>query len=132
MQETLCPTAFPGVLEDNACHSKSRLRPRPLSPHLAVYRRTMTMMMSIAHRLTGTALYFGTLLLTWWLIAAAEGPKSYRLFESCIGSPPGKFVLLCYPYAIFARPLPLASDPIAPRGPMPVNASRARETYRRG
>ena len=52
---------------------EARLRPRLLSPHLAIYRRTMTMMMSIAHRLTGTALYFGTLLLTWWLIAAVEG-----------------------------------------------------------
>jgi succinate dehydrogenase / fumarate reductase, cytochrome b subunit len=75
---------------------EARLRPRPLSPHLGIYRRTMTMMMSIVHRLTGTALYFGTLLLTWWLIAAAEGPKSYRLFESWIGSPVGKFVLVCY------------------------------------
>jgi succinate dehydrogenase / fumarate reductase cytochrome b subunit len=36
----------------------------------------MTMMMSIVHRLTGTSLYFGTLLLTWWLIAAAEGQTS--------------------------------------------------------
>ncbi len=58
---------------------EARLRPRPLSPHLEIYRRTMTMMMSIVHRLTGTALYFGTLLLTWWLIAAAEGqnPTNY-------------------------------------------------------
>jgi succinate dehydrogenase / fumarate reductase cytochrome b subunit len=45
---------------------EARLRPRPLSPHVAIYRRTMTMIMSIVHRLTGTALYFGTLLLTWW------------------------------------------------------------------
>jgi len=52
---------------------EAQLRPRPLSPHLAIYRRTMTMMMSIVHRLTGTALYFGMLLLTWWLIAAVEG-----------------------------------------------------------
>jgi len=57
----------------------------------------MTMMMSIVHRLTGTALYFGTLLLTWWLIAAA---KTYRLFESCTGSPAGKFVLICYTWAL--------------------------------
>jgi succinate dehydrogenase / fumarate reductase cytochrome b subunit len=39
---------------------ETRLRPRPLSPHLAIYRRTATMMMSIAHRLTGAALYSGT------------------------------------------------------------------------
>jgi succinate dehydrogenase / fumarate reductase cytochrome b subunit len=60
-----------------------------------------TMVMSIAHRMTGAALYFGTLLLTWgWLVAAAEGPKSYQVFETCIASPPGKFVLHCYSWAL--------------------------------
>ncbi len=54
----------------------ARLRPRPLSPHLAIYRLALTMMTSIAHRMTGAALYFGTLILTWWLIAVASGPKS--------------------------------------------------------
>ena len=63
-------------------------RLRPFSPHLAIYRRTMTMMMSIAHRTTGAALYFGTLLLTWWPISAAGGPKSYQAFETCITSLP--------------------------------------------
>lgn len=43
---------------------------RPLSPHLQIYRRTLTMALSIIHRATGIALYFGTLLLVWWLIAA--------------------------------------------------------------
>ena len=50
---------------------------RPLSPHLSIYRPMLTMMMSIAHRITGVALYFGTLLLAWWLIAAASGPNAY-------------------------------------------------------
>ena len=44
---------------------------RPLSPHLQIYRLTLTMAMSIAHRVSGAALYFGTLLLVWWLVAAA-------------------------------------------------------------
>ena len=35
---------------------------RPLSPHLQIYRPTLTMMMSIAHRITGVGLYVGTLL----------------------------------------------------------------------
>ena len=35
------------------------------------------MMMSIVHRITGAALYFGTLLLVWWLLAAAAGPNAY-------------------------------------------------------
>src|SRR5258708_36672886 len=55
---------------------------RPLSPHLQIYRLTLTMLMSIVHRITGVALYFGTLLLAWWLIAAASGPNASALFHS--------------------------------------------------
>ena len=50
---------------------------RPLSPHLSIYKPMLTMMMSIVHRITGGALFFGTLLLAWWLIAAASGPNAY-------------------------------------------------------
>ena len=45
---------------------------RPLSPHLQIYRPMLTMMMSIVHRITGAGLYFGILLLVWWLLAAAR------------------------------------------------------------
>ena len=48
---------------------------RPLSPHLGIYRPMLTMMMSITHRITGAALYAGTLLLAWWLLAAATDAK---------------------------------------------------------
>jgi len=44
-------------------------RERPLSPHLTVYRPPITMTMSIIHRITGGALYFGTLLVAVWLMA---------------------------------------------------------------
>ena len=44
---------------------------RPLSPHLQIYRPMLTMIMSITHRITGAALYLGTLLLAWLLIAAS-------------------------------------------------------------
>src|SRR6185503_315021 len=44
---------------------------RPLSPHLGIYRITITMLMSIVHRITGAALYFGTILLAAWLVSAA-------------------------------------------------------------
>jgi succinate dehydrogenase / fumarate reductase cytochrome b subunit len=50
---------------------------RPLSPHLFIYKPMLTMMMSIAHRITGAALYFGTLLVAWWLLAAASGPNAF-------------------------------------------------------
>ena len=49
---------------------------RPLSPHLFIYKPTLTMTMSIVHRITGASLYFGTLLVAWWLIAAASSPKA--------------------------------------------------------
>jgi hypothetical protein len=54
-------------------------RARPLSPHLQIYKPTLTMMMSIVHRITGSALYFGMLLLAWWQIAAASGPNANGL-----------------------------------------------------
>lgn len=80
--------------------SAPRLQSRPLSPHLQIYRRTMTMTMSIVHRITGAGLYAGTLLLAWWLIAAAMGPDAYSAFRSFIGSWPGKLVLLGYTWAL--------------------------------
>lgn len=77
-----------------------RLKRRPLAPHLRIYRLTMTMMVSILHRLTGIALYLGTLLLTWWLVAASWSPEAYATFRSFIGSPAGEIVLLGYVWAL--------------------------------
>jgi succinate dehydrogenase cytochrome b subunit len=50
---------------------------RPLSPHLQIYRPIPTMVMSILHRITGVGLYFATLLMVWWLAAAAAGPAYF-------------------------------------------------------
>jgi succinate dehydrogenase / fumarate reductase cytochrome b subunit len=68
-------------------------RARPLSPHLQIYRWPVTMATSIAHRLTGLALSAGTLLLAWWLIAAALGPETYHVFAACAANPLGQLVL---------------------------------------
>ena len=38
----------------------------------------LTMMMSIAHRITGVALYIGTLLLAWYLDRGRLGPQRLR------------------------------------------------------
>ncbi|MBI1204601.1 MAG: succinate dehydrogenase, cytochrome b556 subunit [Rhodopseudomonas sp.] len=75
-------------------------RSRPLSPHLQTYRLTLTMLMSIVHRITGSALYFGMLLLAWWLIAAAAGPNAYANFEWFVGSWIGRLVLFGYTWAL--------------------------------
>lgn len=73
---------------------------RPLSPHLQVYKLIPTMVMSIVHRITGGALYVGTLLVAWWLIAAASGQSSYDWANWVLGSLLGKLVLLGYTWAL--------------------------------
>ena len=75
-------------------------RPRPLSPHLSIYRRLNNMVMSILHRITGVALYFGTLLLAWWLIAAATGPAYFEFVNGLLSTLPGKLVLVGYTWAL--------------------------------
>jgi succinate dehydrogenase / fumarate reductase cytochrome b subunit len=60
----------------------------------------LTMVMSIVHRITGSALYFGMLLLAWWLIAVASGPNAYANFEWFMGSLIGRVVLFGYTWAL--------------------------------
>ena len=74
---------------------------RPLSPHLQVYRFQITMAMSILHRITGVGLGFGTLLLAWWLIAAAIGPEAYAGAEWFITSWIGRLALLGFTFSLF-------------------------------
>ena len=73
---------------------------RPLAPHLTIYRLTLTMMMSIVHRITGAALYVGTLLVAWWLIAAASGPNGYATVQWFMGSWIGRLTLFGYTWAL--------------------------------
>jgi succinate dehydrogenase / fumarate reductase cytochrome b subunit len=73
---------------------------RPLSPHLQVYRWTLTMALSIVHRATGIALYFGTLLLVWWLIAAASGPGAYANVQAFTNSIIGRLIAFGYTWAL--------------------------------
>jgi succinate dehydrogenase / fumarate reductase cytochrome b subunit len=73
---------------------------RPLSPHLQIYRLPLTMLMSGLHRISGFGLYFGTLLLAWWLLAAASGPNAYAKFQWFSGSIIGQLILLGYTWAL--------------------------------
>lgn len=73
---------------------------RPLSPHLQIYRFTITMTLSIVHRITGAGLYLGTALLAWWLLAAAAGPDAYATFQSVAGSWIGQVVLFGFTWAL--------------------------------
>jgi succinate dehydrogenase / fumarate reductase cytochrome b subunit len=83
-----------------AIQGRSARPERPLSPHLQIYSPLINMMMSIVHRITGAALYIGSLLLAWWLFAAASGPDYYDFVAGVLGSWPGKVVLLGYTWAL--------------------------------
>ena len=76
-------------------------KPKPLSPHLQVYRLPLTALMSITHRITGVGLTIGTLLLTWWLVSAALGPAAYADAMSFIGSWFGYLLLFGFSVALF-------------------------------
>jgi succinate dehydrogenase / fumarate reductase cytochrome b subunit len=73
---------------------------RPLSPHIQIYHWHLTMLMSIAHRITGGALYFGTLLAAWWLAALAAGPGPYAFATWVLGSWLGLLVMFGYTWAL--------------------------------
>jgi succinate dehydrogenase / fumarate reductase cytochrome b subunit len=73
---------------------------RPLSPHLSIYKQIPTMVMSIVHRFTGMALYAGTLLVAWWLVAAASGEAYFDWVNGIFGSILGRLVLFGYTWAL--------------------------------
>jgi succinate dehydrogenase / fumarate reductase, cytochrome b subunit len=73
---------------------------RPLSPHLQIYRPIPTMIASIMHRITGGALYFGTVLVAWWLVALASGPDHFATVNWFFGTWIGMLVLFGYTWVI--------------------------------
>ncbi|MGD1015239.1 MAG: succinate dehydrogenase, cytochrome b556 subunit [Roseiarcus sp.] len=74
---------------------------RPLSPHLGIYRFTLTMAMSIAHRITGAGLYVGVLLLAWFLVATSLNASAFSVFAAFIQSIFGQLVLFGFTWALF-------------------------------
>jgi succinate dehydrogenase / fumarate reductase cytochrome b subunit len=61
-------------------------RPRPLSPHLQVWRFHATMTGSILNRIAAGALSVGSVVFVAWLAAAALGPEAYTTFSGLMGS----------------------------------------------
>jgi succinate dehydrogenase / fumarate reductase cytochrome b subunit len=64
------------------------------------YRWPITMVMSILHRITGAALYFGTLLIAWWLLAAANSQSQFETVSGFFGSWFGRLVLFGYTWVL--------------------------------
>jgi succinate dehydrogenase / fumarate reductase cytochrome b subunit len=66
--------------------------PRPLSPHLSVYKFKYTLMTSILNRFTGLALSMGLLLLVYWLMAVASGAHAQARAARLLSLPLMKLV----------------------------------------
>lgn len=73
---------------------------RPLSPHLQVYKFIPTMIMSVVHRGTGIALYFGTVLLAAWLVSAAMSKEAFDCVSWFLGSWFGLLVMFGYTWSL--------------------------------
>ena len=77
-----------------------RVRERPLSPHLQVYRWQVQMVTSILHRATGVILSVGALALVYGLLALAGGPARWNAFALCLASPLGKLLMFGFSWAL--------------------------------
>ncbi len=74
---------------------------RPLSPHLQIYKKQMTSVLSILHRMTGIALTFGAIVLSYWLISATYGPETFETAQSHLGSWIGRLILFGLTFSLF-------------------------------
>lgn len=74
---------------------------RPLSPHLMIYRPQWTSISSIFVRITGIALFLGSLLMVWWLLAASTSASYFGLIDGFLRSWFGDLILLGATWAIF-------------------------------
>ncbi len=80
----------------------SEPHPRPLSPHLGIWKPGPHMFISIIHRITGDGMAFvGAAAFIWWLVSAATGKASYDYFMSWANSPYGIFVFIGLTWSFF-------------------------------
>ncbi|HUN44654.1 MAG TPA: succinate dehydrogenase, cytochrome b556 subunit [Acetobacteraceae bacterium] len=84
-----------------ARNTDGKLVRRPLSPHVMTYRWPLSGLLSGTHRVTGLALCVGTLLMTWWLVAAATSDSAFAAVQWFLSSWLGILCLLGWTFALF-------------------------------
>ena len=69
---------------------------RPLSPFMIgpIYRPQINSIMSIFHRLTGLGLALTGMLVVWWFMAAATGPRYFDFVDGLLTSWIGTLVMI--------------------------------------
>lgn len=81
--------------------SSSNRAPRPLSPHLQIYKPQMTSVLSILHRMTGLALAVGYVGLIFWLWALVLGGQVFEITCVFLSSWVGQFLLMGWTFSLF-------------------------------
>jgi len=74
---------------------------RPVSPHLQIYRKQLTSVMSITHRATGIVLSLGAVVMTFWLLALAGGEPSYDALHGYLASVPGRLFVALWVFSFY-------------------------------
>ena len=75
--------------------------PRPMSPHLQIYRMPITAVLSVLHRATGVILFLGSLLMIAVLISLANGTESWQVMQGLLSSGLGKLVLFGFTFSLY-------------------------------
>lgn len=60
---------------------------RPTSPHLSIYKKQISSVMSIFHRITGIGLFIGFAMIAWWMVVwvfSKFDPKVFGLINNLI------------------------------------------------
>ena len=86
---------------DSAAPEVGPRGPRPLSPHLQVWRWHITMLGSILTRVAGVAAYGAALIAAWAVVALAMGPDAYATFLAVSGSWIGRLAMFGITAAFF-------------------------------
>ena len=74
---------------------------RPMSPHIQIYKLPLTAKLSILHRGTGGALFFGLILMIAVLFSASNGPSSWQSMHGFLSSWFGNLVLFGFTFALY-------------------------------
>ena len=76
-------------------------RPRPLSPHLQVYKPQLTSILSILHRGTGIVLSIGSIFLVSWILVLTLGENAYQIYSQLVNNWFGKLVIFGFTFGLF-------------------------------
>ncbi|MGK0273038.1 MAG: succinate dehydrogenase / fumarate reductase cytochrome b subunit [Cocleimonas sp.] len=75
--------------------------PRPMSPHLQIYKLSFTAKLSILHRGTGAVLFAGLILMVLILLSIAGGASSWTSMQAFLSSFIGKLILFGFTFCIY-------------------------------